>query len=89
MAIRCRKCGAQIAYVTMAATGRRMPVDVPASKIGTIAAKRLGATLQHGYMITALAPLQEGYLPFVTHFAACDPEHKAVPRPEPTATLFD
>jgi hypothetical protein len=85
----CNDCGARIVFVTMAATGRRVPCDPLPVADGNVCARLVGNNL-HGYVISAEHPANPQYRRYAAHFATCDGrEPSDKPRPAQHPTLFD
>lgn len=81
---RCRSCGADILWITMADTGARMPVDagqvivpsaIEAAQTGEPVPKSLVVRDAAGFGRVVTAP-PAGSVGFVSHFATCPEAHK-------------
>lgn len=72
----CRSCQASIVFVRMADTGKAMPCNPGPDPVGTIAARRVATRYVDGYVITAIRPLEDGFMPMRTHFSVCEKARK-------------
>lgn len=86
----CDSCGAQIVFVRMTYTGKRLPVDPFPVADGNVCARRVGSNL-HGWVISDEHPAggPPVYLRYAAHFGTCADKPPAQPKPEPPPTLFD
>ena len=86
----CDNCQARIVYVTMTATGKRVPVDPIPDDAGTVCARLVGNVLM-GYVVSRSRPYERPYTRYTTHHATCADRPRPVPKPkpEPASTLFD
>ena len=86
----CDDCQARIVYVTMTATGKRVPVDPIPDDAGTVCARLVGNVLM-GYVVSQSRPHERPYTRYTTHHATCAdrPRPAPKPKPEPAPTLFD
>ncbi len=77
---RCRECGASIAFVRMADTGRLMPCNPGADPDrGNVACIKSGALYISGYVITDKQPLAPGFVPLLAHWATCTKKGRSKP----------
>lgn len=71
----CPDCGDPIEYVTLdvkpGSTGTRVAVERAVYRRGTIAARMIGDTL-HGYKLTELTAVGDGFIPMREHAAVCE-----------------
>jgi hypothetical protein len=87
---RCDACQARIVYVTMQATGKRVPVDPIPDDEGTVCARLVGNQLQ-GYVASKDHPHERPYTRYMTHHATCADRPRPAPKPpaEDPLLLFD
>lgn len=71
--ISCRRCGATIKLVKMAATGRVMPVEAIPTPGGTVVARKIGDRWAAGYVLKAGEQPRAGFTVFRSHFIDCPP----------------
>lgn len=86
----CELCRARIVFVTMTATGNRVPVDPIPVDDGNICARLNGGRLE-GYAVSKDHPAERIYMRYASHFATCVSRGRSPekPAPEPLPTLFD
>ena len=66
---KCRECGASIAFVRMADTGKLMPCNPGADPDrGNVACIKSGALYINGYVITDARPLHPDFTPLLAHW---------------------
>ena len=86
----CDECQARVVFVTMQATGKRIPVDPIPNDVGTVCARLVGNQLQ-GYVISRDHPHERIYTRYTAHYGTCPDRQRPAPKPktEPAPTLFD
>lgn len=87
---RCTKCDAQIVFVRMTYTGKRLPVDPIPVADGNVCARRIGAGL-HGWVISAEHPpgTTPIYQRYAAHHGTCADKPPPKPKPQAPPTLFE
>lgn len=79
---KCRECGASIAFVRMADTGKLMPCNPGADPDrGNVACIKSGALYINGYVITDARPLHPDFTPLLAHWATCIKKGRTKPAP--------
>ncbi|MFT4295622.1 MAG: hypothetical protein QM582_09450 [Micropruina sp.] len=53
-----------------------MPCNPGPDPAGTVAARRVATRYVDGYVITAVRPLEDGFMPLRTHFSVCEKARK-------------
>ena len=86
----CDECQARIVYVTMTATGKRVPVDPIPDDKGTVCGRLVGNILV-GYVVSQSRPHERPYTRYTAHFGTCPDRPRPEPKPqaEPAPTLFE
>lgn len=86
----CEHCRARIVFVTMTATGNRVPVDPIPVDDGNICARANGTHLE-GYAVSKDHPPERIYMRYASHFATCSSRERPAPKPpaEDPLLLFD
>ncbi|MGC4106069.1 MAG: hypothetical protein QM753_06900 [Thermomicrobiales bacterium] len=81
----CRECGATLRFITMADSGKRMPVNPVPDPRGRIAARFTGHRWAGGYVLKAGEAPRPGFKVFRTHYADCRPAAAKKTRSESAA----
>lgn len=86
----CDQCQARIVFVTMTATGNKVPVDPIPDDNGTVCARLVGNHLE-GYVESAARLYERPYTRYTAHFGTCPDRPRPAPKPkaEPDPTLFE
>ncbi|WP_020385942.1 hypothetical protein [Kribbella catacumbae] len=84
----CGSCGAQVVFVKMVYTDKRLPVDPIPVADGNVSARLVGNQL-HGYVISDAHPHGAPNHRYAAHHGSCPDRPRPKPRPAPPPTLFD